>query len=495
MRLTKIPAVMAALLTAAMAVPALAEDKPAPLPAPADWGKALAEDAQAFHDLIADSHPGPVDAENSAFKPLLQRGLRTALARAKTADSYEDWYFAMQEYAASFDDGHLGLFNYAPMGHSWRAEWPGFLTGWRDDADTVVFNRDPAAPPVGARLISCDGRPADAFAAGFVGKGAGRWMLRSRRIAYANTLFVDQANPYVTRPSRCDFQVEGVRKSYNLVWRDLPNAVRDEGFSAGRSPRASAPIGLNTYPAGYWIGLGTFNSNANSVDGKALTALQAEVTEKADALRSANSVVFDLRGNNGGSSAWIYAMARSLWGDDWVTLKSPRSKGVDWRASEGNLAEIRSFRGQVGDNPQVLAWVDAIDAGLTKARKEGRILWSQRDEDDEIVLPKDATTGMKSRAYVLTDYGCASACLDAVDLLKALGAVQVGQETSADTLYMDVREQMLPSGRVGAVVPMKVYRGRARGNNVTAVPAHEWTGALGDSDGLKAWVAGIDAKR
>lgn len=506
MRQRLIRAVLAGMITAVLAGPAMAQTAPAaaPVAAPTDWGKALAEDAQAFHDLILDSHPGPVDAENPAFKPLLESGLRTALDRAKTADSYEDWYFALQEYSASFDDGHLALTGHAPMGHVWRAQWPGFLTAWKDGADTVVFNRDPAAPPLGATLVSCDGKAADALAADFIGKGAGRWMLPSRRAAFAGTLFVDQMNPYVSRPKRCTFKVEGARKSYDLVWRDLPDAVRDEGFAAGRGARFRAPIALGAYgAAGYWIGLGSFNSNASSPDGKTLTALQTEVEAKAAAIRAAQVVVFDLRGNGGGSSAWIFAQAQSLWGEDWVTRHQPRAEGVDWRISQGNLAEIVAFRAKVGDDPRMLAWVDAIAAGMRKAAERGDVLWAQRDEDDAPAAsaasaappPQPATTAMKARVYVLTDNDCASACLDAVDLLKALGAVQVGQETSADTLYMEVRRQPLPSGRVVAVVPMKVYRGRARGNNVTAVPTHEWTGPIGDTAGLQAWIAKLDAAR
>src|SRR5690606_34266356 len=100
---------------------------------------------------------------------------------------------------------------------------------------------------------------------------------------------------------------------------------------------------------------------------------------------------------------------------------------------------------------------------------------------------------MKARTWVLTDSGCASACLDAVDLLKALGATQVGQETSGDTAYMEIREEPLPGGRVVARIPMKVYRGRPRGDNETHVPLHEWTGALADTAGIEAWLAGLDA--
>ena len=135
--------------------------------APADWGAALAEDARAFHDVIADSHPGPVDVENPGFTAHLEAGLDRALDRARTADSYEHWYFALQEYVASFDDGHLGLKDWAPMGHAWTAGWPGFLTGLRTapegERHEVVFRRDEAAPPLGAVLIGCDGRDAGAL--------------------------------------------------------------------------------------------------------------------------------------------------------------------------------------------------------------------------------------------------------------------------------------------------------------------------------------------
>lgn len=62
-------------------------------------------------------------------------------------------------------------------------------------------------------------------------------------------------------------------------------------------------------------------------------------------------------------------------------------------------------------------------------------------------LPKYRLAGP---VYLVTDYSCMSACLDAVDLWLALGAVHLSQETSADTLYMDIRHAKLPSGLGGS---------------------------------------------
>ena len=98
---------------------------------------------------------------------------------------------------------------------------------------------------------------------------------------------------------------------------------------------------------------------------------------------------------------------------------------------------------------------------------------------------------MAGPVYVLTDPVCSSACLDAVDLWKAAGAIQLGRETSADTVYMDVRGQALPSDLASLVIPMKVWRGRARGNNVPQRPAHIYDGAMGDQAALESWIRGL----
>ena len=381
------------------------------------------------------------------------------------------------------------------MGHVWTARWPGFLTGMRrvdgKDQYAVAFNQDPAAPPVGAVLVSCDGRPAEALAKEVVGRGAGRWNLTTQRVAYASTLFVDQTNPYVAIPRRCDFTVEGQTRSWDMAWRDLSDATRDEGFAAALTPRYTTPIELRNWDRGVWIGLGGFNGDPASEDGLQLMPLKAEITARVDEIRAAPVVVFDLRGNNGGSSAWISAMATTLWGEARVEERRPRSIGVDWRTSDHNLETIEGYKAQLGSNPDVLAWLNEISAGMIAARAEAKDLWRQAGGEEPAATAVPTDNLMKGRVYVLTDYGCGSACLDAVDLLTALGAVQVGQETSADTVYMEIRRQPLPGGRVRAHVPMKVYRGRARGNNVTAVPAHEWTGALSDTAGIEAWIAAL----
>ncbi|MNL48465.1 hypothetical protein D3C87_1713240 [compost metagenome] len=125
---------------------------------------------------------------------------------------------------------------------------------------------------------------------------------------------------------------------------------------------------------------------------------------------------------------------------------------------------------------------------MKAAQAAGQAYWRSANEEapEDAAPPPPAPQLMAGRVYVLTDSSCGSACLDAVDLWKTAGAVQVGRETSADTVYMDIRNPTLPSGLAQIAVPMKVYRGRARGNNEPQKPAYVIEGDMSDDAALLA---------
>lgn len=133
-----------------------------------DWGARLAEDATRFRAVVLDSHPGPVDPENPGFKEVLEAAHARAMKRAKTATSHAHHTWALNELSAAFDDGHLGInVPDAPGPRAYR--WAGFMTRVAGGRHVVSVSDEPAIP-VGATLIECDGRDADALAAERVGR-------------------------------------------------------------------------------------------------------------------------------------------------------------------------------------------------------------------------------------------------------------------------------------------------------------------------------------
>jgi len=160
------------------------------------------------------------------------------------------------------------------------------------------------------------------------------------------------------------------------------------------------------------------------------------------------------------------------------------------RRSRWRCGGRRRWAGSAAISREAKDWADWTVAGMRAARAAGRPLWREPDEVDAATTAA-APVSPPARGLVLTDRGCGSACLDAVDLWRALGAVQVGQETSGDTLYMDVRRDPLPGGMGDALVPMKMYRGRPRGSNVPWVPAHRYIGDMRDTPALERWIAAL----
>jgi len=145
------------------------------------------------------------------------------------------------------------------------------------------------------------------------------------------------------------------------------------------------------------------------------------------------------------------------------------------------------FRQRPGTDPAVLSALDAIAAGMSGAQARGQQLWRQPQFEQS--REKPAPLAHRPLVYVVTDNACASACLDALDLWKAMGAVHVGRQTSADTVYMDIRTVALPSGLSELSFPMKVYRDRRRGHNEPVTPKHLFPGDTSNVAPLKDWLA------
>jgi hypothetical protein len=92
--------------------------------------------------------------------------------------------------------------------------------------------------------------------------------------------------------------------------------------------------------------------------------------------------------------------------------------------------------------------------------------------------------------FLLTDNECASACLDFTDVVRRLPNVtHIGLPTSADALYIDNTEAMLPSGLAWLSYSMKVYRNRLRANNEWYEPKIRWPGGVMSDEAVTTWIA------
>lgn len=441
----------------------------------AEWQAIARADLQATHALVLSAHPGSIDELNPGFSQWTEDGYRQAQQLIARVVSYDTAVAAVRFYVSGFLDGH---FAYRDEVHAGQ---PIITSGWRvqeTDGNYVVTgtmkNWPAPLPPAGARLLQCDGRTPDKIIEQDIAPYSDR-----RDLPYVRTRLASLLGDLLlagTELKHCQFDTgAGKLADYQLVYR---SAGFDEvlGMRAARQPSPAA----NRYAfldGVLWIGAHNFSLQPGSAQGQELEAMLKALPK----LTGVRQIVFDTRGNNGGDSAIgqriLDAATGGLDFDRTNMERLPRSY-AQWRVSDVSIAKMTEHADDASrlygaQSPQRMEHSAFLDR-LRHARSAGHS-WVRQEGEPVLTRSAIAARNGKLRSFggriaLVTDSGCASACLDFADLVRSVpGALHLGQTTSADTVYMDIGFARLPSGN-RLIVPTKVWRNRVRGNNEVLTP-------------------------
>ena len=446
---------------------------------PEQWRAAVVRDIDAGYRITLDNHPGAIDPHNPGFLPNLRAAREHGLKLAEGVSSAPGYAAAIQGFNVRIRDGHAGMGSRVDTSGDER--WPGFVAVWRGDG-MVVYASEAGGPQAGSRIVSCDGKTDQQLLRdnlfSFMGRvdEGGQWWSMSRRV------FIDQGNPFVSLPQRCVFQHEGAQSELALAWRPVTAQTaqwRKEAYNGD-----VLPVGL-TEPAPklFWAAMPTFDPKEN--DRKAYRAMYAQVAQQRQRMLEADAVVIDLRDNQGGSSTWSKDFASALWGQGRVERRMAAyfARTETWyRVSPGNLAHFDALteRSRRENEKETADWANAISVQLRAAMARGDAFYVYGDAAATAAAAKVDGARPNPRAdqagdppaftrpvYVIVPGQCASACLDALDVFKQFSNTRlIGAPSSADSTYMEVRLETVPSGLATVIVPTKVYVNRPRGNGV-----------------------------
>jgi hypothetical protein len=286
-----------------------------------------------------------------------------------------------------------------------------------------------------------------------------------------------------------------------LAWTPIaPAAVRARQDSLTAFP--ARPLALVRLDAGraLWVDVPTF-----AVDGERDVAAMHGLVDSLAAELGRNHdwrlLVFDLRGNSGGSSVWGDQLAAAVFGKAWIDAADAwLDDGVytEWRVSAHNVEAVRGLVKQAeerhGRDSQEAADARAFADSMAAALARGQRLYASAPTPRRGV-PRPPAAPVPGRIVVVTSASCFSACLDFLDRMRLHPAVvQVGQTTGVDTDYMENWGRTLPSGLTQIGHPMKVYRNRRRANNEAYAPKVRYAGDLADTAALRRWILANYAK-
>ncbi|MCB9959233.1 MAG: hypothetical protein H6843_11575 [Rhodospirillaceae bacterium] len=463
----------------------------AALPAAAvepDWTALAAQDLAAIHDTLAADHPGAAPG----FDPAFAAALAAPLPDTSDVHDVSAYIFSLSAYANTFPDRHLGVI--ANRGHAdWavpvRPEtvWPGFVTAWRDGR-AVVRGAAGDAPPEGAELLACDGRPLADLAAVNVFRFWGNAGEPADWYGRLPLMMVDQGQPGMLRPAACRFRLpSGGETELPLVWqpfswRSQGNALDAAGF--GARPAFAARIFA---PSAAWVSLPTFDPSAEELP--AVEALIADLGR----FGPSDILVIDLRGNGGGSSFLAERALRALFGEAtfaWMQ-RSAMAGQVDraaLRASPGNLEHFRAMavRAEAMGDAATAAYAGDLADRLAAAMAAGEPLAAIEGAGPAPAAGPQPAAVTPGQVFVVVDGRVFSSALLALDWLAAFpGARIVGWPVQPHGLYGEIRQVALPSNWAMLVFSTKAFLGRA--DDPVALDA-QWPGEIADTPALERWI-------
>ncbi len=434
---------------------------------------------------IETIYPAPVDPLNPGFGARWSASLRLARERAAQVCDRAGWWSTLNALVWSLRDGHARLWS---RRGSEPVRWTGFAVELQ--GDRYVLRRVAQEPGAdasfeGAVLQSCDGVAIARYAEQTLDLFRGDWNVGSKRPSMTATLLADDGNPFVTPARSCTVTVDGKPQPWSPTW--TVSASAEVSAATARFQRIKRSNG-ETLDLGFVDGGAAWITVGNLADEPGHRRLQKTVAKARRRILRAPYIVWDLRGNGGGNSALGDALARLVWGKGTLASGRPPTHPKRWRISPELVDYVRTSK------REELMW---IVPHMEKALREGRSLMTlpgdlPRDEPTPVTLATPAATGP---VFVLTDAGCFSSCIMFRNLLKRMGAIQVGDPTGRDSTYGESwfgRE--LPS-RLGSVsLPIAIFGDRPEDLGGTP-PDIPWTGAADDEAGVREMIAQAAAAR
>lgn len=453
---------------------------PASLPADTPPQALARRELQAIHELLLQAHPGAIDEDNPAYRVRIETGYQQALARVTEVQDNRDAGSLARWYVLGFNDIHLSLSTDVPWGDDT------ITNGWHAARDASGIARVHATlpdwavelPPLGAQWLHCDGLGAQEIFATEVQPYIGRQPAAVVDWETARFLSVPAMSSH--RKSACTFRLaDGSERRfvqhYQAVGELRLAALLDaDPYPLGPAERVNDMAML---PDGtVWVKAGQF-----MLDQEGETQLAA-LERRLEAARNTPRIVFDARGNSGGSSdvgdRIFQAATGGLVTDDTGLPPLPRPHAL-WRVSEANIKalehRIAMLSQALGEDHEVTRSEHDRREALRAALERKESWWVQ--QGDEPVPSREEAQRRHARlrefegqVVLLTDGVCVSACLDFADRVRAVpGSLHLGETTDFDSVYIDLGFLKLPSGNF-LRLPLKVWRNRVRADSQPWIP-------------------------
>lgn len=448
-----------------------------------DWPAIARRDMEFAGSAMASMHAGVAAGQPSVTVPL-ETGLRTGLAEASLVHDELGYRRLMARFVSGFGDPHTSI----DLRQSMQG-WTGLVLDRVDGRYRVVWSEPgwpSALPPAGAEVRSCDGVWFGTYLQMAVAPFA------KFSVEYDRTFSVLAIQSMYDlglgwTPKSCVFVLrDGSRKTYALALRSTgdPATARQAKAAWQRVRSPGTPVGLSSFGAGKsWVGMPNF-------DGAASGAAYEALYPRLAVLPKSGWVVFDLRGNGGGNSAWGNRALAALFGEAFADRLAAVGGAEKYLVADANsealLKHYMTAPEFASSRESTAADLARVQAAMGAGEKLALVRGKPGDADRPAV-PAKRPHGPRIAAVI--DRTCFSSCMNFLQQLRAIDdTVVLGEPTSGYSPFGEISVVALPSGLGSLHVPTAWFK-TAQATREPFFPDLAFSGNMADTAALQRWVA------
>ena len=438
-----------------------------------DWEKRYVEDVNEILQIVKNNHPGYVDVENPDFKRNLIYFFKNSLSDKKHVVDYTSYKRFLKRFVNSFKDKHMLL--YFPKEELEESLLTSNIYADYINGRFIIREADETYYPAlnGWKILKINDTTASEYFKVNVLPYEGNETIASDWIYYAPKLLIHHNVLNNEIPKTITVEYNGEIKNIELVWNKISNS-EVLGIQKRMTSITNPEFGIKEIESRiYWLSLPSFQLNEEQKNHF------FKIKDKLSNTKDISLLVIDLRGNDGGNSAYGDLISNEIYGKSFTEIMKNnlyKDVYVEYRTSKSNSGNIRKFSAEIADK-------------MDEARRKGKELYRYNFESDSVNDSINLAEAIAKKVIVITDVLCFSSCLDFMDLiLSHPNTVHVGLPTGADSQYIENTYELLPSKMAGLSYSMKVYRNRHRKANQAYIPHFMYNEEISNIDEIQFWI-------
>lgn len=438
-------------------------------------------DLDFIYSAIRENSAPELNKEDKQFSEWLQKGYECSKELASNVRDEDDCYFALNYFMNGFGDYNIRIRSYIKLPPEF---YPGILSVLQGGKHTIIY-KNPNLQylkdvKVGDVITHINDIPVDQYYNDYLLPFYAATKSELDKIKASSYALIVDGNDFIPTPRTLKIEQQGKEIKLDLLFTKMTDEPR-QALDRIRNP-LNNKFHVDLFSGGAWIRIPTFfPSREEEVFFKGMLASLKDLAKE-------DYIIFDLRGNRGGSTKWERPILRNLWGDAFIkSLGKAHDYNTLWQKGLRISPENFKYFKQTHSKSEIKEYAQK----LAKGDKFYNIKWNIYDQTDNL-YNNSHNEPVRAKVYVLTDNFCTGTCwLFVREMLQMPSVTHIGATTGVQGVYSNTRVAKLGSDNFEALIPIQHHIFPVTSSNTAFIPSKIFNGDFRNNSAVVDWVVDV----